>query len=156
MVFVMNISVTIFVLDDEHEFVVFVPVVVIFVLVVMIFVADKLVGSIARVASVHATIIFETVEALLGGGGQNFVGTIVVGGNEKEEGIAAGVGAAITRTTVLDKRDVGIVTTAVGTVGSGTGRSSFDEGSLYLAMGAYLVEIMEVFLYNKIIICIVT
>jgi len=106
--------------------------VVVFVLIAVV-VADKLVGSITRVAKVHGTDIFKGVEAFLGGGGQSVVGAVVVSGNEKEEGIAAGVRAAIGGTTILDKSNVGLIATIVGAVGGGAGRGTFNEGPLDLA-----------------------
>ncbi len=112
----------------------------------MLFVADKLVGSITRVASVHGTGIFEVVKAFLGGGRQSVVGAVVVGGDEKEECIAAGDRAAIARTIVLDECNVCLIATVIGTVGGGAIGGTFDEGPLDLTGGADLVEIMEVVL----------
>ena len=120
--------------------------VMIFVLIIVIFVADKLVGSIARVASMHGTGVFKVVKAFLGGGGQDIVGAVVVSGNEEKEGIAAGDRAAIAGTIVLDEGNVSLIATFIGTVWGGTVGGTFDEGPLDLAGRADLVEIMEVIL----------
>ena len=121
-------------------------IVMIVVLIIMIFIADKLVGSITRVASVHGTGVFKVVKAFLGGGGQNIVVAVVVGGNEEEEAIAAGDRAAVARTIVLDEGNVGRIATVIGTVGGGTAGGTFDEGPLDLTGGADVVEIMEIIL----------
>ena len=131
-----------------HVFIVMIVVLIIMivVLIIMIFIADKLVGSITRVASVHGTGVFKVVKAFLGGGGQNIVVAVVVGGNEEEEAIAAGDRAAVARTIVLDEGNVGRIATVIGTVGGGTAGGTFDEGPLDLTGGADVVEIMEIIL----------
>ena len=86
------------------------------------------------------------MKAFLGGGGQGIVGAVVVGRNEKEEGVAAGDRAAIARTIVLDEVNVCLIATVIGTVGGGTTGGTFDEGPLDLAGRADLVKIMEVIL----------
>ena len=115
---------------------------------IAVVVADKLVGSITRVAKVHGTDIFKVVEAFLGGGRQSVVIAVVVSGDEKEEGIAAGVRAAIGGATILDKSNVGLIaaTCIIGAVGGGAGRGTFNEGPLDLAGGAGLVVVMEIIL----------
>ena len=113
---------------------------------IAVVVADKLVGSITRVAKVHGTDIFKVVEAFLGGGRQSVVVAVVVSGDEKEEGIAAGVRAAIGGATILDKSNVGLIAAIIGAVGGGAGRGTFNEGPLDLAGGAGLVVVMEVVL----------
>ena len=139
-------------LTGHHAFIVRVVVfvmiirVMIVVLIIMLFVADKLVGSITRVASVHGAGIFKVMKAFFGGSGQGIVGAVVVGRNEKEEGVAAGDRAAIARTIVLDEVNVCLIATVIGTVGGGTTGGTFDEGPLDLAGRADLVKIMEVIL----------
>ena len=138
-------------LTGHHVFIVMIVVLIIMiimivVLIIMIFIADKLVGSITRVASVHGAGVFKVVKAFLGGGGQNIVVAVVVGGNEEEEGIAADARAAVARTIVLDEFNVGRIATVIGTVGGGTAGGTFDEGPLDLTGGADLVEIMEIIL----------
>ena len=135
-------------LTGHHVFIVMIVVLIIMivVLIIVIFIADKLVGSITRVASVHGTGVFKVVKAFLGGGGNSIVVAVVVGGNEEEEGIAADARAAVARTIVLDEFNVGHIATVIGTVGGGTAGGTFDEGPLDLTGGADLVEIMEIIL----------
>ena len=142
-------------LTGHHVFIVMIVVLIIMivvliimivVLIIMIFIADKLVGSITRVASVHGTGVFKVVKAFLGGGGYSIVVAVVVGGDKEKEGIAADARAAVARTIVLDEFNVGRIATVIGTVGGGTAGGTFDEGPLDLTGGADLVEIMEIIL----------
>ena len=110
----------------------------------MVLIADKLIGIIPGVANVHGAEVFKVVEAFLGGDGKSIMVAVVVGGDQEEEGIAAGVRGTISGAVVLDEGNVGLVATVIGTVGSGAHGSTLDEGPLDGAGFTDFIEVMEI------------
>ena len=123
-----------------------VRIVAMIVLVIMVLVADKLVGAIARVASVHGADIFKVMKAFLGGDRKSVMVATVVSGDQEEVGVAAGVRGTIGGAVVLDEGNVGLVAAIIGAVGSRAHGSTLDEGALDGAGFTDFVVVMEIVL----------